>query len=293
MGHPAYQGIAIVTGGGMGLGRAIAVRLAALGHDVVIADVAVAAARETARLVAAAHRTAAGRDGETLQSLVVETDVTQRSSVESLFAQVDAHFAAARPLRVVVNNAGVSELGDYVENESNALAEKEIAINLTGVVQVQREAIRMMRRRNVHAAGHATIVNIASMAGLNVMPLTPIYCATKAAVVHFSRSSGTLLKMDDKGVPVNVVALCPSFVDTPLTQAYGDEFKEMIKGFGVGRMMQPEDIAEAVARVLADNDCAGGVLKINMRPSGDVVYRWDYNARDSTGRPYAKPQAKL
>ena len=256
--------VAIVTGAGMGLGRSIALRLARGGAIPVLADVNKDASLETAELIKAQG------EGEA-RSLVHETDVTSDASIGELFKATQGSFGK---VDIVVNNAGVAELGHFVRNETFELTAKEIAIDLTSVIQITREAARNM-------PNGGSVVNVASMGGLTVMPYSPIYAACKAGVINFSRSCQGL----QSEFGVKVTAICPSFVDTPLVNDLGKDFRDLIASLGVPELLRPDDIAKGVEQLLVDESIkTGAIMRVNLY-KGKVIYDFDYSARGPDGRP--------
>jgi len=187
--------VAVVTGAGSGIGRALAERFAAEGMRVVLADVDEARARETETLLAARGA----------RTLVVQTDVQQGAAVEALAARTLAAFGA---VHVVCNNAGVAGLGRPSWEQPLESWQQVLGVNLWGVIHGIRTFVPIMLQQG--SEGH--IVNTASMAGLVSLPLLAPYHATKHAVVTISESLHMELAMS--GAPVRVSVLCPGFVRT-------------------------------------------------------------------------------
>jgi len=192
--------VAVVTGAGSGIGRALAARFAAEGMHVVLADVDEAHARETEALLAA-------RGGRTL---VVQTDVQRAAAVEALAARTLAAFGA---VHVLCNNAGIAGVGRPVWEQPLESWEQVLGINLWGVIHGIRTFVPIMLKQGTE--GH--IVNTASMAGLLSLPLLSPYHATKHAVVTISESLHMELAMT--GAPVRASVLCPGFVRTNIGAA--------------------------------------------------------------------------
>jgi NAD(P)-dependent dehydrogenase (short-subunit alcohol dehydrogenase family) len=192
--------VAVVTGAGSGIGRALAERFASEGMRVVLADVDEARARETATLLGA-------RGAETL---VVQTDVQQAAAVEALAARTLAAFGA---VHVVCNNAGIAGIARSVWEQPIDGWQQVFGVNLWGVIHGMRTFVPIMLRQG----GEGHIVNTASMAGLVSLPLLAPYHATKHAVVTISESLHMELAMT--GAPVRVSVLCPGFVRTNIGEA--------------------------------------------------------------------------
>ena len=159
--------VVAITGGARGIGKATAEALARKGARVAIGDLDADLAAQTA-------------DGLAGEAIGLELDVTKRESFADFLAQVEERLG---PLDVIINNAGIMPLGDFVD-EDDATAHRMIDINLHGVIYGMKLALPGMLRRNT---GH--IVNIASQAGKAGFPGGATYCATKHAVVGSPRPS--------------------------------------------------------------------------------------------------------
>jgi NAD(P)-dependent dehydrogenase (short-subunit alcohol dehydrogenase family) len=225
--------IAVVTGGGSGIGRATVLALAAAGAVVVVADVDEAGANETVGLVA----DAGGR------SWFFRTDVSEARSLEALFAAVEQEHGG---LDIVHNNAGlVSGEPEWPSTTPETLM-RVMAVNLGGVVLGTRLAVDPLRRR-----GGGVIVNTASLASLYPLAQDPIYSATKAGVAMFTRACASLA---DEGIRVN--AVLPALVDTPLLPKSGDGTRW--SGWATSAretlgLIPPSDVADAVLDLVRDD----------------------------------------
>lgn len=202
MPHDFTGQVALVTGGGSGIGRAAAVALAAGGARVVAADVGDDGAQETVALIRAA-----GGEG-----LAVVADVTSVSDCEAAVHTAVASFGG---LDLAVNAAGVggveARTAEYPEDDWH----RTLAVNLTGVWNAMRAELPALVARA--AAGGdgsrgAALVNVASVAGLRGFPMHAAYAASKHAVVGLTRTAA--LEYVRRGVRVN--ALCPGFTRTPM-----------------------------------------------------------------------------
>jgi len=197
--------VAVVTGAGSGIGRALAARFAAEGMHVVLADVDEAHARETEALLAA-------RGGRTL---VVQTDVQRAAAVEALAARTLAAFGA---VHVLCNNAGIAGVGRPVWEQPLESWEQVLGINLWGVIHGIRTFVPIMLRQGTE--GH--VVNTSSASGLLAYGFDRLpYVATKHAVVGISEALA--LYLAPKGV--GVTCLCPSGVATNILEqitVYGE-----------------------------------------------------------------------
>lgn len=189
--------IAIVTGAASGIGRAVAVRLGALGATVFVADINAAAARHTVSLIAdgGAHAYAA------------KLDVTKAAGVQKLVGDVVKKHGR---LDYMFNNAGIAIVGE-TRDMTDAHWKKIIDINLMGVLHGTLAAYRVMVDQ-----GFGHIVNTASLAGLIPVPLESSYSLTKYAVVGLSTS----LRGEGAALGVKVSVVCPGFIRTPIIENY-------------------------------------------------------------------------
>jgi NAD(P)-dependent dehydrogenase (short-subunit alcohol dehydrogenase family) len=203
---------ALVTGGSSGIGLAIARMLRAEGHAVTLAS------RTAEKVEAAAAE---------LGAHAIAADV---SKPEDCARVVEEHVEREGGLDVLVNSAGIG-IAARVEDAQLKHIDRQLAINLRGLVLVTQAAIPHLR------ATKGWIVNLASIAGTQPVPILPIYAATKAAVISLTHS----LNHDLDGDGVRAIAICPGFVDTPMAEFAGLQGEEMI---------QPEDCAEVVRMCL-------------------------------------------
>jgi 3-oxoacyl-[acyl-carrier protein] reductase len=218
--------VALVTGGGRGLGRAIAVRLAQEGAKVAISyrsnD---AAAGETAELVRKA-----GAGCETFKG-----DVASSEDVEALMKGVGEAFG---PVEILVNNAGTMR-DNILLRMKDAEFEEVLATNLKGTYLCTRAVLRGMVR-----ARWGRIVNISSVVGLVGNAGQANYAASKAGIIGFTKSVAR--EVAGRGITANAVA--PGYVETELTGVLPENVKEQILGqIPVGRFGEPEEIAEVVS----------------------------------------------
>ena len=218
--------VALVTGGGRGIGRAIAVRLARGGAKVAVSyrsnD---AAAEETARLV-----NDAGAHCETFKG-----DVAEPADVDALMKSVSEAFG---PVEVLVNNAGTTR-DNLLVRMKDAEFDEVIETNLKGTYMCTRACLRPMVR-----ARWGRIVNVSSVVGLLGNAGQANYAASKAGIIGFTKSVAR--EVANRGITANVVA--PGYVETELTGALPEKVKEgILAQVPVGRFGEPEEVAEVVA----------------------------------------------
>ncbi|OAI43748.1 hypothetical protein AYO38_02430 [bacterium SCGC AG-212-C10] len=238
---------AMVSGAGSGIGRAMARALAGAGVSVIVADVDGAGGRETVDLIGAAGGT----------SIFRHCDVTRTEDLAGAMAAAVEHF---QRLDIVCNNAGIG--GEALFDDDPGPWERVVDIDLTAVIDATRIAVREMRRMR-----GGVIINTASMGGLLPMPNSPVYAASKAGVVNFSRSLA-YLALESPSIRVN--AICPSYVDTPLVRRNGVERMNEVAAT-VGGILQPEDIAAGVLDLVEDDSRAGSIMRVTVRGGRDYA----------------------
>jgi 3-oxoacyl-[acyl-carrier protein] reductase len=240
--------VAIVTGGGRGIGRAVAVRLAKEGANVAITyrsnD---AAAEEAAEEVRAAGA----------QSEIFQGDVATPEDVAALFEGVGE---ALGRVEILVNNAGLTR-DNLMMRMKESEFDEVLSTNLKGTYLCTRAALRPMIR-----ARWGRIVNISSVVGLVGNAGQANYAASKAGIIGFTKSVAR--EVAQRGITANVVA--PGYVETELTQSLTDDIKDQIKSqVPAGRFAEAEEVAGVVA-FLAGED-AGYVTGQTLAVDGGMT----------------------
>jgi NAD(P)-dependent dehydrogenase (short-subunit alcohol dehydrogenase family) len=237
--------VALVTGGGRGIGRAIALAFARQG-----AHVAVTARTGSELEAVAAEIRALGR-----KALAVSCDVGERTQVEDAVRRVAGELG---PVEILVNNAGIAVSAKFLDTD-DALWERHLRVNLTGAFLMSRAVLPAML-----AARWGRIVNVASIAGRQGHPLISAYAASKHGLLGLTRALAQ--EVVTAGVTVN--AICPGFVATELTWAAArniqertgrsyDEAVQALMAFSPQkRLIEPEEVA-ALAVLLASEDGRG------------------------------------
>jgi 3-oxoacyl-[acyl-carrier protein] reductase len=249
--------VALITGAGSGLGRAIAQRFAEEGARVVVNDVRLEAAQDTiAQLKGSGHRAR-------------QADVADSGQVRAMFAEVERDLGT---LDILVNNAGIAGSADdrealqakgeariqemlegqpiqthwdVTQNMTDAAWHRMIGVHLNGTFFCTREALRLMGRQN-----RGVIINMSSVAALMGLDSVPHYSAAKAGILGFTRAVAR--EVASRGIRVN--AICPGYIDTPMTQPMTPLIRAaVVARTPLARWGEPQEIA-ATALFLASDD---------------------------------------
>lgn len=217
--NPLSGRVAVVTGGGRGIGAAIAMKLASLGVNTVICGRTEPPLKKTAETI----RAAGG------QCEAIACDVTDLSALEALARRVEQTLGGCD---ILVNNAGVGGFSSPLHELPPAEWEKILNTNLRGVYFGIRAFAPMMIR-----ARRGDIINISSLAGKNALPKGAAYAASKWGLNGLSYSAAEELR----GHGIRVTVICPGSVDTELSPHTGKD---------PGKMLRSEDVAHVVAMVV-------------------------------------------
>lgn len=247
------QPVVFVTGAGRGLGRAIAERFARDGFVVVAAGRSAAPLDELAGTLRAAGHAA----------VPVVCDVTDRAQVHDAVGQAER---LAGPIDVLVNNAGAAESARFATMPDD-LWDRMLSVNLTGTYHCMRAIVPGMLGRR-----RGAVINIASTAGKVGFAYTAAYCAAKHGVLGLTRA--VALEAGPRGVTVN--AVCPGFLDTPMTDASvarivertGRSAEEARRALAVmnqqGRLITPDEVADVVAFLASEEGRATNGAAIDV-----------------------------
>ena len=260
---------ALVTGSGSGIGRAIAKRFAEEGARVAVNDVDAKSAHETA---------------DEIDGLVVRADVSDPDAVRAMFELIRTNLGG---LDILVNNAGIAETAGQDREELNSRFEARVSEIMSGKpIQTQLEVIENMsdddwdRMLRVHLYGTfhctrgavklmgegSTIVNMSSILGLVGSSAVPHYAAAKGGILALTKSLAQ--ELGSRGIRVN--AICPGWIDTPMTQLLSPFVQQMAIGqTPLGRIGTAEEVA-SVALFLASDD-SSFVTGQWVSPNGGLV----------------------
>ncbi|MEY8753068.1 glucose 1-dehydrogenase [Peribacillus frigoritolerans] len=228
--------VALVTGGAQGIGRAITLRLAKDGADVAIADLNLDNAQSVAKEVEALGR----------RAYALQVDVRNKEVVYEAVNKVVEEFGT---IDILVNNAGVGLFNSIFDIEEQEL-DLQYEVNVKGLFFAMQATAKHMVKKN-----SGRIINLASQAGRRGEPFALSYCMSKAAVISMTQSAALALAPNK----INVNAVAPGVVDTPFWEKVdkifaklqnipeGEPKRRAVEAIPLGRIEQPEDVANVVA----------------------------------------------
>jgi len=235
--------VALITGAAQGIGKAVTLVLARHGADVVVADVNIEKAQETAREVEALGRAA----------MAVRVDVTRLEDVEKM---VEAAVQRFGKIDILINNAGIAR-DKLILRMTEEDWDTVLNVNLKGTFNCTKAVIKHMSKQR-----SGKIVNIASVVGIMGNPGQANYSASKAGVIGLTKTVAR--EFAARGINVNAIA--PGYIQTPMTEVLPEKAKEELKRLiPMERLGQPEDVAHAVLFLVseASSYITGNILNVN------------------------------
>jgi len=235
--------VALVTGAAQGIGKAVALLLARNGADIIVSDINLEKAEETAREV----------EGLGQRALAVKTNVAEANDVEKMVQTALERFGR---IDILINNAGITR-DKLLLRMSDEDWDAVLGVNLRGTFLCTRAVIRPMAKQK-----SGKIVNIASVVGTMGNAGQANYGASKAGVIGFTKTVAR--EYAPRGINVNAIA--PGYIETPMTEALPEKAKEELKRMiPMDRLGKPEDVAEAVLFLVSEASTyiTGQVLHVN------------------------------
>ncbi len=245
--------VAVITGAGSGLGRAMALRFVAEGASVLVADINETGARQTVEMMG----DAGGTHGDFRR-----VDVTSEDDCAAAVTQAVQRFGR---LNILVANAGIGTPG-FISNMERDDWDRVLAVNLTGVFLSAKYAFRAMR----DSGEGGVILTTASVAGLQGTPHLGAYGASKAGVIQITQT----LALEGARFHIRANAICPVWADTPMigeftagSRAVPEEIRaRLLTSVPLGRLATPEDIASAAVYLASDE--AGFITGVALPVDG-------------------------
>jgi len=237
--------VALITGGGRGIGRGVALRYAREGAKLALVDIEQAHLDETAKELDAA--------GGGAQFITVRGDVSISADVQGFFAAAIERFGR---LDILVNNAGIGNPPAPIINMPEEAWDRTLAVNLKSVFLCSKAAALQF----IKQGGGGRIISVASQAGKTGYAMLTPYCASKAGIVLFTQAFAKEVGQ----YKINVNCVCPGTIDTPLLRGAGlglensdDLFDRLIGGvlpsIPLGRLGYPEDVAKLITFLASDD----------------------------------------
>jgi NAD(P)-dependent dehydrogenase (short-subunit alcohol dehydrogenase family) len=237
--------VAIITGGGRGIGRGVALRYAREGAKLALVDIEQAHLDETAAALDAA--------GATVERITLQGDVSSSADVQRFFDETIERFGR---LDILVNNAGIGNPPVPIIDMPEEAWDRTLAVNLKSVFLCSKLAARQF----IKQGGGGRIISVASQAGKTGYAMLTPYCASKAGIVLFTQAFAKEVGQHK----INVNCVCPGTIDTPLLRGAGiglqtsDELFETLIGpvlpsIPLGRLGYPEDVAKIITFLASDD----------------------------------------
>lgn len=235
--------VALVTGGGQGIGRVIGGNLAKSGAHVIFGDINLENAKKSAKAILANEGSASA----------ILLNVADPENVKEVFDLIAKEF---KPLDILVNNAGITKDGLFVRMKENDW-DRVLAVNLKGSFLCGQQAAKQMMKQR-----QGTIVNIASIVGVMGNAGQANYSASKAGLIGLTKTMAR--ELAPRNITVNAVA--PGFIDTEMTRVLDEKIKDkLIEQIPLSRLGLPDDIAHSVAFLVSDRSSyiTGQVMNVN------------------------------
>lgn len=237
---PEQKSVALVTGGGTGVGRATSLLLAQRGFDVVV---------NYSRSSIEAEQTAEEVRATGVEAIAIQADVSSREQVIAMAEQIKRQWGG---LDVVVNNAATTHFIDLgnLDDVTQEVWDQILDVNLKGAFWVAQQMVPLMKDRSASA-----IVNVASMAGVTGAGSCLPYAASKGALMTMTKSLARGLAPQ-----VRVNAVCPGVIESRWLQDHPEMIEGAMKVTPLGRPSSPEDVAKAIVYLACDAEMMTGQM---------------------------------
>ncbi len=235
--------VALITGGGRGIGREIALRLAREGADIAVCDVNRESLEEVKKDIESLGR----------KCLTFETDVTKKNQVEDMVSKILDNL---KKVDILINNAGITR-DNLLVRMSEADWDAVLDINLKGVYTCTKAVAKPMMKQR-----WGRIVNIASIIGIMGNAGQANYAASKGGIIAFTKSIAKELASRN----INVNAIAPGFIQTEMTKRLPENHKEeMLKTIPLNRFGEPSDVADVALFLVSDSSSyiTGHVIQVD------------------------------